>query len=97
MSSLSPGSVCAWGRMPSVGCRGWVALKQAEVVPGEGLPPPAVFGGTSTIVLRSRAWCSVGHVRAQPGRAAPGGRWEPCPPWHMLIACNGESNISSNP
>lgn len=65
--------------------------------PGEGLPPPAVFGGPGTIVLSPWSWCSGGHVRAQPGRAALGGRWEPCPPWHMLIACNGESSISSNP
>lgn len=74
-----------------------VALRQAEVVPGEGLPPPAVFGGAGTIVLSPWSRCSGGHVRAQPGRAALGGRWEPCPPWHMLIACNGESSISSNP
>lgn len=46
---------------------GLVALMQAEVVPGKGLPPPAVFGGTGTIILRPRARCSLGHVRAQRG------------------------------
>lgn len=49
-----------------------------------------------TAGMVQRGSCA-GTAWARPGRAALGGRWEPCPPWHMLIACNGESSISSNP
>lgn len=76
---------------------GMVARRLAGVVPGEGLPPLAAFAGT--VVPRARARGSMGTAGAWQalGWGEGTARREPCPPWHMLIACNGESVISSNP
>lgn len=80
--------------MPSTGCRGQYPPRQTDLVPVEGLPPLAAFAGT--VVPRPWAQASMGMAGALRRGKGTGCR-EPCLPQQMLIACNGESGISSDP